>query len=331
MALTRAVAFGSTTEAALLPLDMPSPGPGEVLVRTRHSTVSAGTEGWVWGDRFTWSRTPYPCVPGYQRSGIVQAVGDGVTDWQVGDAVMATTGCWTGDLPPFWGSHAGLALTRATELYRLPDGCDPVDASAAVTAQVGYNAASRLVLAPGDWVVVYGDGLIGQFGAQAARARGARVCLVGHRAERLERATAAGIDAIVNRRDDEAPAAIRAVCGDAIAAVIDTVQVEDVGREYVPLLPHGRGQVVFSGFTPGTTWADMALLQQHELTCHFVSGWSRERMDATLAALADGRMSYRALLTHHVPPPEAPACYQMVRGKLGPFLGITIDWTGDEA
>ena len=60
-----------------------------------------------------------------------------------------------------------------------------MDAAGAVVAQVGYNAASRVAMQPGDWVVVYGDGIIGQSAAQAARARGARVILVGHRAERV--------------------------------------------------------------------------------------------------------------------------------------------------
>lgn len=49
-------------------------------------------------------------------------------------------------------------------------------------------------------------------------------------------------------------------------------QSEAAQREYMPLLQHGRGQIVYSSFTPRTTWADMALLQQQELTAHFVSG-----------------------------------------------------------
>ena len=140
-------------------------------------------------------------------------------------------------------------------------------------AQVGYNAASRAVIEKGDWAVVYGDGLIGQCGAQAIRARGARVILIGHHPERLKLAAAHSADVVVNNREEEAAKAVHGHTGGRpVSVVLDSVQTEGSQREYVPLLERGRGQIVYFGFTPGTSWADMGLLQQRELTTHFVSG-----------------------------------------------------------
>ena len=329
---TNAVVFARAEDVEIRTIEMPPPGPGQVQIRTHVSTISAGTEGWALRDLFTWAPTPFPCVPGYQRVGTIVAVGPDVADWQVGDRVMATNGQWEGPVAPFWGSHVACANTPVEQLFRIPSGAGDLDASTTVVAQVGYNAASRAVIEPGDWVVVYGDGLIGQSAAQAIRARGAKAILVGHRAERLALGAAHSADAAVNSHEQDVVAAVRSHTGsETVPVVLDTVQSENAQRQYVPLLETGRGQIVYSGFTPGKTWADMGLLQQRELTTHFVSGWTRERMDATLGLMAEGKMSLRPLITHHVPYARGPEMYRMILEKSPSLLGATLDWEGAEA
>lgn len=324
----QAVVFVAPNRVELRTLEVPPPGPNQVQIRTDYSVISAGTEGWALANRFTWASTPFPCVPGYQRVGTITALGAGVENWHVGERVFATTGEWLGATAPFWGAHLSLANSSAREVYRLPNGIHPIDAAAAVIAQVGYNAASRLTLQHDDWVAVYGDGLIGQFAAQAARARGARVVLVGHRDERLEAGARWSADAVVNNHDAEAAAVVRQITSQQhVAAVLDSVQQERAQVEYMPLLEHGKGQIVYCGFTPGTVWADMAQLQQQEVTAHFVSGWNRTRLDATLALLAERRLQLRPIVTHHVPFSQAPAMYAMINAKTEPFLGIVLDWS----
>ena len=171
MAHTEAAVFVAVGEAAFERVDVSDPVSDQVQVRTRFSTISAGTEGWILHDRFTWAPTRYPCVSGYQRVGIIEALGPGVSGWSVGDRVVATRSDWPGTPGSHAGAHAGLGNTQAAELFALPDGVGDVDASGLVVAQVGYNAARRARIEPGDWVAVYGDGLIGQCAAQAARGR----------------------------------------------------------------------------------------------------------------------------------------------------------------
>ncbi len=329
---TPAIVFDAQNQVSLQSLKLPDPRPDEVLIQTRYSCISGGTEGWILQGQFSWSPLPFPCVPGYQRVGVVEQLGSSVTDWHIGDRVMATLGHWEGPVQPFQGAHVARAATQVGELYRIPEGVSDLNACGTVVAQVGYNAASRPVLEPGDWVVVYGDGLIGQFAAQSARARGARVVLIGRRPERLELALKHSADAVVNARSEEVIPAVRALIGaNHATAVLDTVQSEAVGREYVELLEFRRGQIVYCGFTPGKAWADMGLLQQRELTAHFVSGWSRERMEATLALMAQGKLDLEPLITHLEPPEKAPELYRMNAEKSGPFLGMVLDWTGGGA
>jgi len=322
-----AIVFTKLNEVELQSIDTPDPGEGEVQVRTLYSAISSGTEGWFLRNLFTWQATPYPCVPGYQRVGIITRLGKGVTGWREGDKVFATTGCWQGPISPGWGAHLALGNTRASELYRIPVGADDLDAAAAVVAQVGYNAAYRPSLQPGDWVVVYGDGIIGQSAAQAARSRKARVILVGHRDERLALAKQFSADHVISNREQPVTAAVEALThGEPVRVVLDSVQGEAAQKEYEGLLPQGSGQIVYCGFTPGTVWADMARLQQLELTAHFICGWNRQRLDSTLALMAQGRINMKSLVTHLVPFQRGPEMYRMILSKSEPFMGITLDW-----
>jgi bacteriochlorophyllide a dehydrogenase len=323
---TNAVVFVAAGQVEVREVTVPPPGAAEVQVRTTVSVISAGTEGWCLHNKFTWSKTPFPCVPGYQRAGVITAVGSGVKNWQVGDRVMATTGLWQGEVASFWGAHAAVANTAEQELYRLPDGVDELDAAAVVVAEVGYNAAYRPSLQPGDWVVVLGDGLIAQFGAQAAKARGAQVILVGRRPERLALAAKFSAHHAVASTADTVEQ-IRQITGrQQVAVVIDTVQSVASQQEYLPLLENGRGQIVYSGFSPGDTWANMAWLHQRELTTHYIAGWTRPRLEATIRLLAEKKLALRPLVTHRVPFTRAPEMYRMIATKSAPHLGIALEW-----
>jgi 3-hydroxyethyl bacteriochlorophyllide a dehydrogenase len=322
-----AIVFTDVGRVGIDAVAISDPGPGEVLVRTTSSMISAGTEGWLLQNEFTWDPTPYPCVPGYQRAGRIVAVADDVEGLRVGDRVAATKSVLAGKPAAMWGAHIAAANSSALDVYRLPEGVGDVEAAAAVVAQVGYNAASRVSLETGQFVVVLGDGVIGQLAAQAARSRGARVVLVGHREDRMALAAVHSADHVVDGRADDLLELVRAcVSANTVAAVIDTVQSGAAEMWYLNLLEPGSGQVVYSGFTPGTAWADMGLLQQREITAHFVSGWTRPRMEATLGLLANGQLRVGPLVTHHVPAQEAPEMYAMIRRKTEPCLAVALDW-----
>jgi NADPH:quinone reductase-like Zn-dependent oxidoreductase len=255
---TETLVFVEADKVALQSIEMPAPRPGEVQIRTQYSTISGGTEGWALQNLFTWAATRFPCVPGYQRVGIIESVGAEVTGWRVGDRVMATVGAWEGPIHPFWGAHAALANTSAYELYPIPE----------------------------------------------------------------------GVQAIINNHTANVVEVVHAHTGDQpVTAVLDSVQSEAAQREYMPQLERGRGQIVYCGFTPGKTWADMGALQQRELTTHLISGWTRPRMESTLALMAAGKMSLKPLITHLSSYKNGPEMYRMNASKSQHFLGITLDWT----
>ncbi|MBB6670022.1 zinc-binding dehydrogenase [Cohnella nanjingensis] len=331
---TLAVVFTEMGKAEIAEIEMPAPQAGEVQIQTDVSFISVGTERWVLKNEFDWQPTPYPCVPGYQRIGKVVQVGPGVNDFRIGDRVAATTGIWPGDVAPAWGSHLRLANSRMEEVFRLPSNIADENASGAVVAQVGWNAASRLRLSEGEWVVVFGDGLVGQCASQSVRARGSKAILVGRNEARLAIASAHSADKVVDSREGRVSEQIREAIGDGdLSGVIDTLQAEEVLHDCIALFGHFRsspGQIVYAGFTPGKVWADMSVLQRYEVTCHFVSGWNRRRMEETLRQMENGNLSLSPFITHRVNYRQAPDMYDMILQKHSPFLGITLDWKEEQ-
>jgi 2-desacetyl-2-hydroxyethyl bacteriochlorophyllide A dehydrogenase len=295
-----------------------------VLVRSTYSGISTGTDKWVLQGRFTWHDFRFPLVPGYQRAGVVEAIGRSVTSVRPGDRVVALFSRDFDGHSAAWGGHTALGVSPESEVYAA-DGVDPLAASLVVSAQVGFNAASRLTLGPGSRVVVFGDGVIGSSAALAARARGFEPLLVGRHQERLAASSRVGIETIESRQLG---------VGDLErlhpAGVIDTVQSMDAFASYVDALEPARGQIVYSGHSPDgvTAWADMTVLQQRELTTHFVSGWTRPRIEATLGLMRDGRFPVEALVGavagDAVEVDELMAA--VIAGSLVPTAAV-IDWT----
>jgi len=324
----QAIVFYARNDVRLSEIQVQDPEEDEVQVRTTASMISTGTERWILSDRFSRSGTPYPCVPGYQRTGIVEKIGRNVRQVQVGERVIATSGMSVAGTTAYWGGHLSLGNTKCGEIYRVPEYVGDDEAAGVVVAQVGCNAASRLDIRQGDWVVVYGDGLIGQCASQAARARGARTILVGRRAERLRIGGASSADFVVNASEGFVVERVREITGSAlITAVLDTLQNEEVQKSYLPLLETGKGQIVYCGHSTDKAWADMTALQAHGLTCHFVSDWTRARIAATLALMNAGAIKLAPLVTHRMTSEEAPLLYRMLLENKEPFLGLMIDWS----
>src|SRR5262245_61905746 len=132
--------------------DLPDrPGPGQALLETERTLVSAGTElAIVMGTHigFTtgaaWPR--YPMALGYTAVGRVSAVGDGVERVRVGQRVLAAT------------PHASHALAQAATLEPVPDGIAPEAALLAHLANIPVNGVRVAQPRLGGGVVAGGEG-----------------------------------------------------------------------------------------------------------------------------------------------------------------------------
>jgi NADPH2:quinone reductase len=146
---------------------MPDPGPGQVRVRVRAASVNFPDLLMTRGEYQL--KPPLPFTPGLDIAGEVDAVGAGVADWAVGDAVVGG-----GRL----GGFAEYAVLGAEGLSRKPDRLSFAEAAAYPAAYLTAYVAlvRRAQVQPGEWVLVHGAaGGVGLAAVDLAKALGARV------------------------------------------------------------------------------------------------------------------------------------------------------------
>ena len=301
----KAAVTTAANTTALADVSIADLGANQVAIRTICSGVSTGTDKWVISGRFEWGNFPFPLVPGYQRSGIVEAIGSKVSNVKVGQEVFATASINYLEATSGWGAHTSYGISEDFEVFDAT-GIPPERSAFSVVAQVGFNAASRIIANPGDRVLVIGDGVIGASGALSAKARGFEPLLLGRHDSRLEKIASLGVKTANSNTVSQ-----KELSDFAPIAVIDTVQSPEAFELYYRALPAtwaaetfgnsrtGIGQIVFSGHTPDgvNSWADMAHLQKQELSVHFVSGWVKNRIIQTLELMKSGALSLEKIAT----------------------------------
>ena len=201
----------------LEPVDkaMPSPGPGEVVVKLRAASLNYRDLMIIRGDYNP--RMAFPQVPLSDGAGEIVELGPGVEGWQKGDRVMGLFyQGWTGGAPNQSRLRQTLGSPLAGMLQEyvcLPAGgviATPAhlsDAEAACFPCAGLTAWSALTsegsVRAGDTVLLQGTGGVSLFALQFAKLLGARVIITSSSDEKLERARALGADEGINYRRDE--------------------------------------------------------------------------------------------------------------------------------
>ena len=166
--------FGPPEVLALAEFPDPTPGPGQVRVRVHAAGVSPVDLALRAGTSPTAARLALPHVPGVDAAGVVDALGAGVTDVAVGDAVFGAV-----DVARLGGASAELAVLAFWA--RKPDALTWEQAAASGT---GVETATRALdlLGVGDGATLLIDGASGGVGSLAVQlglARGARVIGTG--------------------------------------------------------------------------------------------------------------------------------------------------------
>ena len=187
----------------------PEPGPDEVLVDVHHTALNRADllqrMGLYPDPRARWPQPPLE-IPGLEYAGVVSAVGDRVTERQVGDQVM---GIEAG------GAYAEQLVTHARMALPIPDGLALADAAA--VPEVFITAWDALVaqggLTSGRWALVHaGASGVGTAAIQIAKAIGAHVAVTCS-AGKAEACRALGADLVLERSPADWLAALPAGLG----------------------------------------------------------------------------------------------------------------------
>lgn len=171
----RALALASFDgQAAMMDVPEPTAGPGEVLVRLKAASVNAYDLGVAGGFMKDYLPYEFPAVIGNDVAGTIEALGDGVEGFSVGDRVFGTMGS-KGSIHD--GAFAELANPRAEAITIAPQGLsDPDAGSLGVAATTAMSAIEAIAPGEGSRVLVIGaTGGVGSFAIQLAALRDAYV------------------------------------------------------------------------------------------------------------------------------------------------------------
>lgn len=224
--------------------EMPTPRPqaGQVLVRIEAASLNF-PDLLIVQNKYQ-IKPPLPFVPGSEYAGLIEAVGEGVTQLKVGQRVACLSGT---------GGFATHTLAPAALCMPLPPGFPAVDAAAFIMiyATSHHALVDRAQLKPGETVLVLGAaGGVGTAAIQIAKAVGARVIAAASTDEKCELCKSIGADATINYSQGNLRDAIKAATdGKGPDVVYDPVGGEYAEPAFRSIAWRGRYLVV--GFASG--------------------------------------------------------------------------------
>lgn len=310
--------------------------PMQVVIRNEASIISAGTE---LASLHNIERvTSYPKKSGYGSVGIIEAKGDGIDDFNVGDRVF------------YAGKHASVQQFRHggdnqwQYLFPVPDGLDPVYAAAGCMAQIAISAPHVTNLRIGDTVAVFGLGTVGNLAAQMYAIQGARVIGVDPVARRCETARKTGIAETVDAPPDKQVEAVLELTGGRGADVtVDAAGHSAVIAHCVKatalfgqilLLGSPRAEHICNAtellrdvHTNSKTIRGAHMWQfpvRHVRESYFSVEWN---FAAVFELIRSGKLNVRDLISHVIRPDEAPAAYDGLMNKRDEYTGVIIQWS----
>jgi NADPH2:quinone reductase len=223
--------FGGPEQLVLEEVPDPEPAFGEIVVKV--ATVSINRSFDLSVRKGSYSRgATLPLVPGADPSGTIFAIGNGVTNFNIGDrvAVMSTIACGqchecrTGQAASCgssrtigvhrWGGYAEYVAVPAANAARIPDGLSFDDAT--VIARHGAAAYNFLIargrLRAGETALIFGAaGALGAFAVQVAKLAGATVIAVAGADSRVAFARELGADVAINYRSGDVVEQVKAL------------------------------------------------------------------------------------------------------------------------
>ncbi|GHV45557.1 alcohol dehydrogenase [Synergistales bacterium] len=204
-------------------VDVPSPAPGEVLVKIKAVAICGSDPKLFRGDYVSigWPSV-WPFIPGHEFAGEVVELGKDVTAFQVGDRVAGEAHCGCGTCPNCKqgmynlclnygdiasghrhygflaaGAYAEYSVYNTKAIAKMPDNVSFDEGSMVDTAGTSLQSVRLAGITVGGYSLIIGPGPIGMMVMQIAKAKGARTIVVGRR-ERLQMAKELGADIIIN-------------------------------------------------------------------------------------------------------------------------------------
>lgn len=355
----------------VLEVPVPSPARGTALIRTVASFVSAGTErtliefagkgmlgkararpdlvrqtidkvrkdGLLSTLQAVRSRLDQPLPLGYSSAGVIEELGEGITDLRPGDRVACAGG---------HAVHAEFAVVPEKMIARLPASVDFESGAAATLGSIALHAFRLAEVQVGERVAVIGLGLLGQLALQIARAAGCEALGVDVDAARVE--LARGIGGSATSREPAVETGHTFTSGDGFDAILICAHSDDndplelaatmardratvvlvgvVGME-IPRKPYYDKElkfVVSRSYGPGRydpTYEQSGI----DYPIGYVRWTEGRNIGGFLELVAAKKVHVAPLITHRFPVERAEEAYQLIAGSSGQAtLGVLLTY-----
>jgi len=297
--------FGKPLKIEEVPI--PTPGPGEVLIKIVANGVCHTDLHAAQGD---WPAKPVPpFIPGHEGAGIVAALGSGVTGLKEGDPVGLAwlhDGCggceycrtgWDSLCPSqrnsgysVNGSFAEYAIGSAPYVGRLPRNPDFAAMAPILCAGVTtYKGIKETEARPDEWIAISGVGGLGQLAIQYARAMGLHVAALDVTEDKLALARASGAEVTVNAKAPDAAAQIVKQTGGGAHGVLVTAVSPPAFDQAIHMVRR-KGTVVLVGLPPGDFRAPIFDVVLSRITIRGSIVGGRQDLAEAIAFAAEGKV-----------------------------------------
>ncbi len=325
--------FTAPGQVEILDRPVPQPVAGEVLIRTRRSLISTGTELTLLSgqarDSSVWAGlSRYPQQIGYSNVGDVVEAGEGVDPTWAGKRVETHT------------RHALWVTCPADKLRAVPGEVSDEEATFSSLAEVAMNGLRRVGLTWGESVAVFGLGLLGQLAVRLCALAGAGPVFGIEPSDFRRGLMPQGplFHALDGQGDLEATVR-RLNAGRALDVVVElTGNPQVIPQEPVLLRDQGR-LLLLSSPRDATLFDFHDLCNRRSLTIVGAHGFShppvetpntpwtgRRHGELFLAHIAAGHLSVRELVSHRFPYDRAADAYGLLAERREEVMGVVFEW-----
>lgn len=324
----RAILFTAPNQLTIDRVQIPAPAAGEALIEALYTLISPGTELRCLAGKQEGALFPF--VPGYSLVGRVLARGQGVSIPE--GTLVYCNGTAAADVNLTWGGHVSHAVRSERELYPLPNGVDPLHASAAHLAAIAYRGVRLSQPKPHETVAVVGLGAIGALAARLHALTGARIVAADLSPVRVAAARRAGIEAhLVDRTLAATFARILPAGADVVVDATGAPAALAQAIETAKLKPWDDGadpgaRVVIQGSYVDAFSVPYQPAFRRELTFYVPRDAQPRDLRAVLDLMARGALDVSGVISDVRPPEAAAETYAELAEPDAALITAAFQW-----
>jgi NADPH:quinone reductase-like Zn-dependent oxidoreductase len=264
------------------PQEMPKPQPGANQVLVNVHATSINPVDFKIRQAGSWAGVKPPAIIGYDVSGVIEAVGEEVKDFKVGDEVFYTPEIFGGPA----GSYAEYHVANEAIVAHKPINLSHIEAaSIPLAGGTAWDALiTRANLQVGESVLIHGSGGVGSLAVQIAKAAGARV-LVTCSSRMVDLVKELGADCAIDYKSQDFVEVVQQTQEMGVDVVFDTVGGSTLAQSIAVTKPQGRMVSIVN------TTGDLFAAHPKNITLHFLFlERARYKLDSLRTLIERGKL-----------------------------------------